>query len=107
MMKERGTRKKMIGVVISHKMDKTAVVSVDQLKQHRAYKKYSTRQKMYKAHDPQNGCGVGDKVRIIESWPISKTKRWQVMEVIAKGTEKEAEKEIVDSLEQHHDTDGN
>jgi small subunit ribosomal protein S17 len=106
-MKERGTRKQMAGVVVSHKMDKTAVVSVDRLRKHRTYKKYTTRQKMYKAHDPQNGCGVGDKVRIIESRPISKTKRWQVMEVIAKGTEKEVEKEIGDPLEQQHDTDGN
>jgi small subunit ribosomal protein S17 len=107
MMKERGTRKQMIGVVVSHKMDKTAVVSVDRLKKHGTYKKYNIRQKIYKAHDPQNGCGAGDRVRIIESRPISKTKRWQVMEVIAKGAEKEAEKESVDSLERSHDTDGN
>jgi small subunit ribosomal protein S17 len=107
MMKERGTRKEMIGVVVSHKMDKTAVVSVDRLKKHWTYKKYNTSQKLYKAHDPQNGCGVGDKVRITESRPISKSKRWQVMEVIVKGTEKEAEKATGDSLEQQHDTDGN
>jgi small subunit ribosomal protein S17 len=106
-MKERGTRKKMIGVVISHKMDKTAVVSVDQVKKNRAYKKYSKTQKIYKVHDPRNGCGIGDKVRIIESKPISRTKRWQVLEIIAKGTGKDTEKESVDSAEQGHDTDGN
>jgi small subunit ribosomal protein S17 len=99
-MKERGVRKRMIGVVVSHNMEKTAVVSVDRLKKHKAYKKYSRSYKIYKAHDPRNGCGVGDKVRIIESRPISRTKRWQVLEVIVKGTEKEVEKESVDSLEQ-------
>jgi small subunit ribosomal protein S17 len=99
-MKERGTRKKMIGTVISHEMDKTAVVSVDRLKKHGAYKKYLTSQKIFKAHDPKNSCGVGDKVRIIESRPISKTKRWQVLEIIGKGSKEKLEKESTEALEQ-------
>jgi small subunit ribosomal protein S17 len=86
-MKERGIRKKLIGVVVSNSTDKTAVVQVSRLKKHRTYKKYITRQKKYKAHDPQNSCQVGDKVRIIESRPISKTKRWQVIDIIDKSRE--------------------
>jgi small subunit ribosomal protein S17 len=100
-MKERGTRKKMIGRVISHKMDKTAVVSVSRLKKHVSYKKYIIGEKIFKAHDPKNSCGVGDKVRIIESKPVSKTKRWQVLEILERGQAgAEQEKEGSNSLEQ-------
>ena len=99
-MKERGTRKKMIGRVVSHKMDKTAVVSVSRLKKHVSYKKYITGEKIFKAHDPKNTCGVGDKVRIIESRPISKTKRWQVLEILERGLAAEKEKEPIISVEQ-------
>ena len=99
-MKERGTRKKMIGRVISHKMDKTAVVSVSRLRKHASYKKYITGQKIFKAHDPKNSCGIGDKVRLIESKPISKTKRWQVLEIMEKGQAAEGEKEGSNPLEQ-------
>lgn len=81
-MKERGIRKKLTGVVIAKKMEKTAVVLVSRLKRHGSYKKYITRYAKYVAHDPQNSCQVGDRVRIIESRPISKTKRWQVMEIL-------------------------
>lgn len=99
-MKERGTRKKMIGRVISHKMDKTAVVSVSRLRKHGSYKKYITVQKIFKAHDPRNSCGTGDKVKLIESKPISKTKRWQVLEILEKGQVAGGEKEGSNPLEQ-------
>jgi len=84
-MKDRGTRKKLIGVVIGHRMDKTAVISVSRLKRHGVYQKYLTSRKNYVAHDPKNLCQVGDKVRMIESRPISKTKRWQVLDILEKG----------------------
>ncbi len=84
-MKERGTRKKLVGVVMGHRTDKTTVVSVSRLKRHGVYQKYLTARKTYVAHDPQNLCQVGDKVRIIESRPISKTKRWQVLDILEKG----------------------
>ncbi len=99
-MKERGTRKKMIGRVVSHKMDKTAVVSVSRLRKHVSYKKYITGEKIFKAHDPKNSCGIGDKVRLIESRPISKTKRWQVLEILERGQAAEVEQEPSNSLEQ-------
>lgn len=79
---ERGKRKKLTGVVVGDGMDKTAMVLVSRIKKHAAYGKYIRRQKKYMAHDPQNACKVGDRVRIIESKPISKRKRWQVIEVV-------------------------
>jgi small subunit ribosomal protein S17 len=88
-MKERGVRKKLVGVVISNSMDKTAVVLVNRAKKHKMYKKYVTTRAKYVAHDPQNICQVGDKVKILESRPISKTKRWQVLEVTERNSEKE------------------
>lgn len=88
-MTGRGVRKKMEGVVVGNKMDKTAVVLVSRLKKHRTYKKYLRSQTKYMAHDPQNRCQIGDKVEIIESRPISKNKRWQVIEIIeVSGSEK-------------------
>ncbi|MFZ7110446.1 MAG: 30S ribosomal protein S17 [Desulfatiglandales bacterium] len=81
-MKERGVRKRLIGVVVGNSMDKTAVVSVGRLKKHKAYKKYVREQKKYMAHDPYNKCQIGDKVRLIETRPMSKTKRWQVTEIL-------------------------
>jgi small subunit ribosomal protein S17 len=88
-MKGRGVRKKLVGVVISNSMDKTVVVLVNRVKKHRMYKKYVTAKAKYVAHDPQNICQVGDKVRILESRPMSKTKRWHVLEVTERGSEKE------------------
>lgn len=87
-MSERGVRKKLVGLVIDHKMDKTAVVSVSRLKRHKSYKKFLTVQKKYMVHDPQNQCRVGDKVRIIESRPISKLKRWMLFDVLEKARER-------------------
>jgi small subunit ribosomal protein S17 len=98
-MKERGSRKKLVGVVIGHRMDKTTVVSVSRLKKHGTYQKFLTARKTYVAHDPKNLCQVGDKVRIIESRPISKTKRWQVQDVLEKGRAEMVAPEVVDGLE--------
>jgi small subunit ribosomal protein S17 len=98
-MKERGSRKKLVGVVIGHRMDKTTVISVSRLKKHGTYQKYLTARKTYVAHDPRNLCQVGDKVRIIESRPISKTKRWQVLDVLERGRAEIALPEAVEGVE--------
>jgi len=84
-MRERGVRKKLVGVVVGTSMEKTAVVLVNRLKKHKTYTKYIKRYSKYLVHDPQNRCQVGDKVKIIESRPISKNKRWQVIEIMEKG----------------------
>lgn len=81
-MKERGKQKKLIGTVVSDTMDKTVVVQVRRLKRHVTYKKYIREHKKFMAHDPQNKCKVGDKVRLIETRPLSKRKRWQITEVL-------------------------
>jgi small subunit ribosomal protein S17 len=80
MAKER--RKILLGEVVSDKMDKTIVVRVDETKRHPLYGKVIRRSKKYQAHDEHNGAAVGDKVRIIESRPISKNKRWVMTEVV-------------------------
>ena len=84
-MKDRGVRKRLIGVVVGAEMDKTAVVLVNRLKKHKTYSKYIRKNSKYLAHDPQNRCHLGDKVKIIESRPMSKRKRWQVIEIVEKG----------------------
>lgn len=84
-MAERGSRKKRVGRVISNRMDKTALVLVERLTKHRTYNKYVRRRAKYMAHDSQNRCQIGDKVRIVESRPISKHKRWQIAHVFEKG----------------------
>ena len=76
--------KTMVGRVVSNKMDKTVVVAVDVVKRHRLYKKAIKRAVKYKAHDEKNECGEGDIVRIIETRPLSKEKRWRVGEIITK-----------------------
>ena len=81
-MKGRGVRKKLNGVVIGDKMDKTIKVLVSRLKKDRTYGKYVRSQSKFMVHDPQNACQVGDRVKIIESRPLSKRKRWQVLEKI-------------------------
>ncbi len=75
-------RKVFVGTVISDKMDKTVTVAVTRLQKHPLYKKYIKRTTKLKAHDEGNVCRVGDTVRIIESRPLSKTKRWVVLEVL-------------------------
>lgn len=77
-----GHRKERVGVVISDKMDKTVTVSSLRLVQHPLYKKSIKRTKKFKAHDEKNDCHIGDTVRIRETRPLSKTKRWRVIEVI-------------------------
>ena len=79
---ERNLRKTRIGVVTSDKMEKTIVVSVETLVEHPLYKKRIKRTTKFKAHDEQNQCKVGDKVRIAETRPLSKDKRWRVVEIV-------------------------
>ncbi len=78
----RGRRKVRTGFVISDKMEKTVVVQVSDLTQHRLYKKTIQRRVRFKAHDEENVCGIGDLVRIMETKPISKEKRWMVTRLI-------------------------
>lgn len=77
-------RKIRIGNIISDKMDKTVVVAVETLKRHRIYKKTFKRVIKYKAHDKDNKCRLGDQVRIIETRPLSKQKRWRVDEIMSR-----------------------
>jgi len=82
-MRER--RKQLIGRVVSNKMDKTVVVKVERLQRHSLYRKVMRRSKKYKAHDEHNSCQVGDLVRIVESRPLSREKRWVVEEILEAG----------------------
>ena len=81
---EKGNRKSMTGTVVSDKMDKTIVVAVDFTYKHPLYKKILRKLKKYKAHDENNGARIGDKVLISETRPLSKTKRWKLVEIIKK-----------------------
>ena len=81
---ERNLRKERVGLVVSDKMDKTVVVLVSDKSKHPLYKKTITKSKKYKAHDEMNECGVGDKVRIVETRKLSKDKNWRVAEIIEK-----------------------
>lgn len=76
------TRKRLIGHVVSDRMDKTVVVRVERLVRHPRYGKVLRRAKKYKAHDEENVCRIGDVVRIVESRPLSREKRWRVEEVL-------------------------
>lgn len=78
--------KERVGLVISDKMEKTVVVAVENRSPHSKYKKIIVRTKHYKAHDEENSCKVGDRVRIQETRPLSKTKRWQVVDVMSSAT---------------------
>ena len=84
---ERGRPKTRIGVVLSNKMTKTVVVQVERRMKHGQYGKYLTEKKKYKAHDEKQECNPGDKVRIAETRPMSKEKRWRVAEILEKATE--------------------
>jgi small subunit ribosomal protein S17 len=77
-------RRKMTGVVVKDKMDKSVVIEVEKFLKHPKYHKYLKTKKRYKAHDEKNECRVGDKVMIMESRPLSKEKRWVVKEIIEK-----------------------
>jgi small subunit ribosomal protein S17 len=78
------TRKVKEGLVVGDKMDKTVVVAVETWKVHPLYKKGIRVTKKYKAHDKDNACKIGDKVKIIETRPLSKEKRWRVIEIMSK-----------------------
>jgi small subunit ribosomal protein S17 len=75
-------KKEKVGIVVSNKMDKTVVVNVEDYKPHPKYKKFIVSTKKYKAHDENNECNEGDKVKIIECRPLSKHKTWNVSEII-------------------------
>ena len=81
-MEERKVRKERIGIVSSSKMDKTIVVKETHKQKHPFYGKFVKRTKKYTAHDEENTCNEGDKVRIMETRPLSKSKRWRVIEII-------------------------
>ena len=83
-LEHRGDRKTRRGYVVSDKMDKTVVVSVEDRVKHALYGKVLRRTSKLKAHDEQNDCGVGDRVRIMETRPLSATKRWRVVEILEK-----------------------
>jgi len=83
-MAERGRRKTREGKVVSDRMDKTVVVEVNRLVRHPLYKKVLRRTSRCKVHDAQNECAVGDRVRIMETRPLSKTKRWRLVSVLEK-----------------------
>jgi small subunit ribosomal protein S17 len=79
---ERGFRKTREGLVVSDKMDKTVVVAVEDRVKHALYGKVMRRTSKLKAHDEQNDCGIGDRVLIMETRPLSATKRWRVVEIL-------------------------
>ena len=82
-----GRRQYKVGRVVSDKMDKTIVVAVDYLKPHPLYRKIIRKTNKFHAHDSDNTCRIGDVVRIGETRPLSKTKRWEVIEIITRGEE--------------------
>ncbi|MBR5484963.1 MAG: 30S ribosomal protein S17 [Oscillospiraceae bacterium] len=81
---ERNLRKTRVGTVVSDKMDKTVVVAIVDSVKHPLYKKIIKRTVKFKAHDEKNECGIGDKVQIMETRPLSKDKRWRVTNIIEK-----------------------
>jgi len=83
-MEERNLRKVLIGTVKSDKMDKTIVVAVEVSKRHKVYGKTMKRTYTLKAHDEENSCQIGDKVKVMETRPLSKDKRWRVVEIVEK-----------------------
>ena len=83
-MSERAFRKTKVGMVVSDKMDKTIVVAIEDRVQHPLYKKIMKKTYKLKAHDENNECGVGYKVRVMETRPLSRDKRWRLVEIIEK-----------------------
>ncbi len=88
-------RKVMTGRVVSNKMEKTVVVSIERLRRHPLYKKAVRRMVKYKAHDEKNECQPGDVVRIIETRPLSRDKRWRVVQVLSRAEQAEIAPEEV------------
>ena len=83
-MSERNSRRTIVGIVVSNKMDKTVVVNVEESRRHPLYGKTQKVSKKYMAHDENNECAIGDKVKIMETRPLSKNKRWRLVEVVEK-----------------------
>ena len=83
-MEERNRRRVKIGIVSSNKMDKTIVVATEESIRHALYGKSVKRTKKFMAHDEENICGIGDKVKIMETRPLSKNKRWRLVEIVEK-----------------------
>lgn len=83
-MNERAFRKTRTGTVVSDKMDKTIVVAIENRVQHKLYKKIIKKTYKLKAHDEENTAGIGDKVKVMETRPLSKDKRWRLLEIIEK-----------------------
>ena len=81
---ERNSRKVKIGKVISNKMDRTIVVAIEESVKHPLYGKVVKRTYKLKAHDEENVCGIGDKVKVMETRPLSKDKRWRLVEIVEK-----------------------
>jgi small subunit ribosomal protein S17 len=94
----RGKRKTRAGLVVSNKMDKTVVVAVEWRQTHPLYRKQVKRVTRFHAHDEDSKCKVGDWVNIMESRPLSKTKRWRVTEVISTGEVREVPSEELDAV---------
>lgn len=83
-MEHRGLRKTRLGIVISNKMDKTITVAIERKVPHPIYKKYFKKTSKLMAHDEKGECSIGDKVKIMETRPLSKSKRWRLLEVVEK-----------------------
>ena len=83
-MTERNIRKTRVGTVVSDKMDKTVVVAIEYRVKHPLYKKIVKSTKKFKAHDENNECGIGDRVEIMETRPISKDKNWRLVKIVEK-----------------------
>ena len=83
-MDERNLRKTRVGTVVSNKMDKTVVVAIKDNVKHPLYKKIMKRTVKFKAHDEDNECGIGDRVKVMETRPLSKDKRWRLVSIIEK-----------------------
>ena len=83
-MSERNMRKTMVGKIVSDKMDKTVVVAIEDSVKHPLYNKIVKRTYKLKAHDENNECKIGDKVKVMETRPLSKDKRWRLVEIIEK-----------------------
>ena len=83
-MEERGLRKTRIGVVVSDKMDKTCVIQIKTRVRHPLYGKIMNRTSKLKVHDEKNECGIGDTIKVMETRPLSKDKRWRLVEIIEK-----------------------
>jgi len=81
---ERNLRKQRVGVVVSNKMDSSIVVAVERKVKHPKYGKFMKKTKKFVAHDAENTCDIGDTVRIMETRPLSKTKRWRLVEIVEK-----------------------